>query len=304
MKVLVTGSSGLVGSALVPFLAADGHSVTRMIRGTGCSAAGQALWEPAAGRIDATAIEGFDAAVHLSGANVSGARWTPKQKQKLLDSRINSTRLLATALANLARPPRVLVAASAVGYYGDRGDEPLTEDSTPGSGFPTEMCLEWEKAAEVAAGRGIRVVNLRIGMVLASAGAALRQMLPPFKLGLGGPLGSGRQYVSWIELDDLAGVIRHTLLAEPLRGPVNAVAPNPVTNREFTKALGGVLGRPTPFRVPRFVLRLAFGEITDALLLASARVYPTRLEASGYAFRYPELQDALRHALGRTPRAS
>jgi uncharacterized protein len=297
MKILISGSSGLIGSAVTAHLHAQGHAVTRLVRRL-TAGAGELVWDPAAGKIDEGALEGFDAAVHLSGESVSKARWSAAQKQRLLDSRVKTTRLLATELANRAQPPRVLVTASAVGYYGDRGDERLTEDSSPGTGFPTELCLRWEGASQVAEERGIRVVKLRIGMVLAGAGGGLAEMLPAFKLGLGGPLDNGRHYLAWIELDDLVGVFDHALNTETLGGAVNAVSPNPVTNLEFTKALGRVLGRPTVMRVPRFVLRLAFGEIADGLLLASVRAYPARLEASGYSFRYPEIESALRHALG------
>ncbi|MFQ5915907.1 MAG: TIGR01777 family oxidoreductase, partial [Nitrospinota bacterium] len=241
----------------------------------------------------------MDAAVHLSGENIGEGRWTAAKKAAIRDSRVKSTRLLAETLARLEQPPRVFVCASAVGYYGDRGEEVLREESPLGSGFLPDLSLEWESAAEPAVQKGIRVVHLRNGIVLSPKGGALAKMLPPFKLGLGGKLGSGRQYVSWISLDDMVGVIRHALERESLSGPVNAVAPNPVTNAEFTQTLGRVLSRPTVFQVPAFTLRLAFGEMADAALLASARVEPARLLASGYSFRHPELEGALRHILGK-----
>jgi uncharacterized protein len=300
MNVLVTGSSGLIGAALLPCLSADGHQFTRLVRPKTRPGTNQLLWDPDAGRLDPAAIEGFDAIVHLAGENIASRRWTAEQKRRIRESRVKSTRLLAGTLAQLSRPPRTLVCASAVGCYGDRGDELLTEESLPGSGFLPQICREWEDAAELAAGRSIRVVKLRFGAILSVAGGALARMLPPFNAGLGGVIGSGRQYMSWIAIDDVTGVIQHGLVNETLSGPVNAVAPQPVTNREFTKTLGRVLSRPTLFAVPSFVLRLALGELAEALLLASARVVPARLQASGYTFRYPDLDGALRHLLGRT----
>jgi uncharacterized protein len=300
VRVLVTGSSGLIGSALVPNLSGDGHQVTRLVRPKTRPGAEQVVWDPDAGRLDPATIEGFDAVVHLAGENVANRRWTVEQKKRLFESRVKSTQLLAGTLAQLSHPPRTLVCASAVGYYGDRSDVVLTEDSSSGSGFASRMCREWEGAAELAAKGGIRVVRLRTGAVLSVAGGALALMLPPFKAGLGGALGSGRQYMSWIAIDDVTGVIQHALSNESLSGPVNAVAPQPVTNREFTKILGRVLGRPTFLTVPSFVLRLAVGEMAEALLLASQRILPARLQSSGYTFRYPELEDALRHLLGKT----
>ncbi len=281
MKILVSGSRGFVGSALVPFLTALGHQVTRLVR----------PYDPAV-------LDGVEAVVHLAGENVIG-RWTPEKKAQIRDSRVNGTRVLAESLARLARPPRAMVCASAVGYYGDRGEERLQEDSPAGSGFLADVCREWETATRPAVQQGIRVVNLRLGMVLSPHGGALAKMLPPFRLGLGGCLGSGRQYLSWIALDDLVEVIAFALTAPNLRGPVNAVAPTPVTNREFTKTLGRILGRPTLCPVPAFAARLVFGEMAQELLLASARVIPAALLASGFAFRHPDLDGALRHLMGR-----
>jgi uncharacterized protein len=296
MKVLVTGSSGLIGAALVPCLSADGHSVTRLVRPKTLPGTNQLVWDPDAGRLDPATIDGFDAVIHLAGENIASRRWTAEQKRRIRESRVKSTRLLAGTLAQLSRPPRTLVCASAVGYYGDRGDELLTEESRPGSGFLSGICREWEDAAELAV-RSTRVVKLRFGAVLSPRGGALARMLPPFNAGLGGVIGSGRQYMSWIAIDDVTGVIQHGLTHPRLSGPVNAVAPQPVTNREFTKTLGRVLGRPTLFAVPSFVLRLALGELAEALLLASTRVVPARLQTSGYTFRYPDLDGALRHLL-------
>lgn len=299
MKIAVSGSSGLVGSALVSFLSAGGHRVSRLVRSKPQPGSADVHWDPAAGSVDAAGLEGLDAVVHLAGENIAG-RWTPEKKARIRDSRVKGTRLLTETLARLKQAPKVLVSASAIGYYGHRGDEALREDSPSGSGFLAEVCREWEAAAQPAAQKGIRVVSLRIGVVLSPAGGALARMLPPFRLGLGGKIGSGRQYMSWIGIDDLAGVIHHAVTNESLRGAVNAVAPRPVTNQEFTKTLGRVLGRPTIFPMPAFAARLAFGEMADELLLASTRVEPARLAVSGYIFRNPDLEGALRHLLGKT----
>jgi hypothetical protein len=303
MRVIVTGSTGLVGSALVRSLLADGHEVTRLVRGgsQGFRAPGTAAvhWDPERGEIDARALEGHDAAVHLAGENVGEGRWDEEKKRRIMESRRKGTSLLAGALAGLGAKPRVLVSASATGFYGDRGAEVLREESASGSDFLSEVCREWEKATLQATEAGIRVVHLRIGVVLSAEGGALPKMLTPFKLGVGGKIGSGGQYMSWISLEDLLGVIRRAVEDESLRGPVNAVAPQQVTNAEFTKALGRALGRPTFFAVPAFAARLAFGETADALLLASARVEPARLKEAGFQFKHPEIEGALRSALGK-----
>ncbi|MGH9805164.1 MAG: TIGR01777 family oxidoreductase [Candidatus Acidiferrales bacterium] len=296
MKFLVSGSTGMVGSALVPFLTSGGHSVTRLVR----SAAGknEARWDPAGGAIDAAALEGHEAVVHLAGENIAG-RWSPEKKARIRDSRVKGTRLLAEALGRLAQPPKVLVAASAIGYYGDRGDALLREDSVSGSGFLAEVAREWEGATAPATARGIRVVNLRIGVVLSRRGGALAKMLLPFKLGAGGVVGSGKQHWSWVALDDLVEIIFFAATTDSLKGPVNAVSPKPVTNYKFTKLLGRVLRRPTIFPMPAFAARLVLGEMADELLLASTKVEPAKLVAAGYPFRFPELDGALRHALKR-----
>jgi hypothetical protein len=299
MNILVTGSRGLIGRALVPFLTAGGHRVIRLVRSKASSDAGDVVWDPAAGMIDRAALAGLEAVVHLAGENIFG-RWTARKKAQIRDSRVHATRLLSEALAQLSRPPRVFVCASAAGFYGDRGSEILREESASGSSFLAEVCREWEAATHAAANAGIRVVNLRTGIVLAAAGGALATMLLPFRLGLGGRIGSGRQFLSWITLDDLLEVILHALQTEGLRGPVNAVAPNPVTNLEFARTLGRVLLRPTLFPVPAFAARLVLGEMADELLLASARLEPARLRAAGFRFRFPELEGALRHLLGKT----
>ena len=301
MKIIVTGSTGLVGSALIRSLLADGHEVTRLVRGEaqGFRAPGTAAvhWNPERGEIDAGALEGHDGAVHLAGEPIAEGRWDEEKKRRILESRVKGTRLLAETLAGLNAKPKVLVSASATGFYGDRGEEVLREESASGEDFLSEVCREWEKATLAASQAGVRVVHLRIGVVLSGEGGALPRMVTPFKLGLGGKLGSGRQYMSWIALEDLVGVIRRALTDESLRGPVNAVAPGAVTNEEFTKALGHALGRPTFMAVPAFAARLAFGEVADAVLLAGARAEPVRLKDAGYEFKYPDIEGALRHAL-------
>lgn len=303
MKVIVTGSTGLVGRALIRSLLADGHEVTRLVRGDaqGFRAPGTAAvhWDPERGEIDAKELEGHDAAVHLAGEPVAEGRWDDEKKRRIRESRMKGTSLLAGALAGLSAKPSVLVSASATGFYGDRGAEVLREESASGSDFLSEVCREWELATLAASQAGIRVAHLRIGVVLSGEGGALQKMLTPFKLGLGGKVGSGSQYMSWITLEDLVGVIRRAIDDDSLRGPVNAVAPGALTNEEFTKALGHVLGRPTIFAVPAFAARLAFGEVADALLMASTRVEPARLKEAGYQFKHPEIEGALRSALGK-----
>jgi uncharacterized protein (TIGR01777 family) len=237
--------------------------------------------------------------VHLAGENIAAGRWTPARKAEIRRSRVEGTRRLCEALAHLPHPPKVLVSASAVGVYGDRGTEILTEESARGTGFLAEVCQEWEMATEPASQGGIRVVNLRFGMILSPAGGALRKMLLPFRLGAGGRVGSGDQFVSWVALDDAIGIVYQALCEETVRGPVNAVAPGPVTNAKFARTLARVLRRPALVPLPAFAARLVFGEMADALLLAGARVMPARLQASGYRFRFPELEGALRHLLGR-----
>ena len=296
MRILVTGSNGMIGHALLAFLSADGHKVVTLTRSKSDATGRHILWDPDAGIIDKDDLEDFEAVIHLAGESIVG-RWTPEKKARILESRAKGTRLLCETLAQLRSRPMVLVSASAVGYYGDRGDEVLDEESSAGSLFLSQVAKAWEDATEAAASNGIRVVNLRIGFVLSKDGGGLATMLLPFKLGIGGRVGSGRQYLSWIAIDDLVGAISHAILADSLRGPVNAVAPHPVTNREFTDTLGSVLWRPTIFPLPAFAARMVMGEMADELLLASARINPTRLLASGYKFRFPELKGALRHVL-------
>ncbi len=298
LHVAVTGASGLLGSALLPFLTTGGHRVTRMVRGK--AGEGEVGWDPASGWIDAERLEGVDAVVHLAGENV-GARWTAGRKRRMVESRVNGTRLLATTLSQLRRPPRVLLSASGVGAYGDRGDEVLTESSAIPSNadFFVDLARKWEGATEPARAAGIRVAYLRFGVILTPAGGALGRMLPPFRLGVGGPFGSGRHWMSWIAVDDAVGAVHHALMTDSLSGPVNVVAPAPVRNREFAATLGRALGRPAVLPVPPFALRLLFAEMADSALLASQRVLPERLTGSGYTFRYSELPGALHHLLGK-----
>jgi len=298
LKILVTGSTGLIGSALVPYLTTGGHAVTRLIRSG--RRADAIVWEPATGTIDRAALEGFDAVIHLAGESVAGGRWTAEKKARIRSSRREDTRALVTALTNLAAPPKVLVVASAIGFYGDRGAELLREDRAPGTGFLAEVCQEWEAATAPAAAHGMRVVNLRLGVVLSAAGGALATMLTPFSLGLGGAVGDGSQYLSWIALDDVLDAALYACTTPTVAGPVNVVAPNPVPNREFTATLGRVLARPAVVSVPALAVRLLFGEMGDELLLASTRVEPARLTAAGFSFRYADLEPALRHLLGRS----
>jgi uncharacterized protein len=296
MNVLISGATGLIGSALVPELEAKGHTVTRLSRSG--SGANTIRWDPSAGTIDGD-LEGTDAVVHLAGESIAQGRWSPDKKRRILDSRVQGTRLLAERISALATPPKVMVSTSAVGYYGDRGEEVLTEESTPGADFLAKVCREWEAAAEPARRAGIRVVHPRLGIVLTPQGGALGTTLPIFKLGGGGKIGSGRQWWSWVALDDVVGSIVHALTDEGVEGPVNVGSPNPMTNAEYTKVLGKVLGRPTVLPLPAPAARIMLGEVADALLLASQRMRPARLQATGYAFRYPHLEGALRHLLGR-----
>ncbi|HYS16057.1 MAG TPA: TIGR01777 family oxidoreductase [Candidatus Binatia bacterium] len=299
MIIAVTGSSGLVGSALVSSLQADGHRVIPLVRREPRPGEDALRWHPSSGAITPAGPAIADALVHLAGESIAGVRWTAGKKRRIRESRTSATRLLTQTLTRLAKPPAVLVCASGIGYYGSRGDEVLSEESRPGTGFLADVGREWEAATATAIAGGLRVVNLRLGIVLSAAGGALAKMLTPFRLGLGGVIGDGAQWMSWIALDDVIGAIRHVLATDALRGPVNAVAPTPVTNAEFTRTLGRVLGRPTLVPLPAFAARLALGEMADELLLSSQRVVSARLQASGYTFRHSTLEGALRSALGR-----
>ena len=295
-RIVITGASGLVGSQLTAFLTSGGHEVVRLVRRQP-PGSGEAFWNPATGDIDAQALEGADAVIHLAGEGIAGRRWSVRTKERILRSRVDGTRLLSETLARLERPPRVLISASAVGYYGARGEEVLAESDGPGQGFLADVCRQWEAATEPAERAAIRVVRLRIGAVLSARGGALAKMLPVFRMGLGGAVAGGRQWVSWIALDDLIGIIHYLIFAD-ISGAVNAASPYSVTNAQFARTLGRALHRPTPFRVPAVAVRLMFGEMGQALLLEGARVRPGVLEASGFRFRHPDLEVALRNELG------
>jgi uncharacterized protein len=281
---------------MIPELEAGGHRVNRLTRTP--RSGGDIRWDPDAGTIEGD-LAGIDAVVHLGGESIAEGRWTSEKKRRILESRKKGTHLLAERVAGLPEPPSVMVSASAIGYYGDRGNELLTEESEPGTMFLSKVCREWEAAAEPAREAGVRVVHPRFGIVLSTEGGALGTTLPIFKLGGGGKIGSGRQYWSWVSLDDVVGAIVHAIDTDALSGPVNVVGPDPPTNVEYTKVLGRVLGRPTFFAVPAAAARLALGGMADELLLASARVDPAKLEETGYEYRYPGLEGALRHLLGK-----
>jgi uncharacterized protein len=298
MRVAVTGSTGMIGSALVSSLSADGHEVLRLTRSPS-PGPGAASWDPAGGTIDSEALSKADAVVHLAGRSIAALRWTPKVKREILGSRTRGTRLLAETMAGLRNGPRVLVCASGINYYGDRGDEVLTETSPGGQGFLAEVCRQWEGSADPARAAGIRTVHVRTGFVQTPRSGVLAKLLPLFRLGLGGRLGSGRQWWSWVTFDDVIGIYRHALTASTTSGPLNATAPNPVTNAEFTATLARVVGRPALMPVPSFGPRLLLGQLADELVLASARVHPAATESSGYSFRHPTLEAGLRHVLDR-----
>jgi uncharacterized protein (TIGR01777 family) len=299
MTVAVSGARGLVGSALTPFLTTGGHQVREIVRASRSDAKDPIAWDPRAGTIECEKLEGLDGVVHLSGEGIAARRWTAAQKEEIRSSRVRSTRLLAESLARLARPPRVLVCASAVGIYGDAGDAVLTESSPQAGDFLGRVCGEWEAATAPAAERGIRVVHVRFGIILTPRGGALAKMLPPFRMGAGGRLGNGEQWMSWVAIGDVVGAVYWALVKPDLAGPVNVVAPNPVTNAEFAKTLGRVLRRPAFAPLPEPVVDAAFGEMGRALLLSSQRVAPVRLLESGYRFGHDRLEDALRFVLGR-----
>lgn len=297
MKILISGSTGLIGSALTSCFKERGYEVVRLVRSEALMGDNTILWDPEHRELKLEQFEGFDVVVNLAGENISSGRWSDKKKQKIRDSRVFGTHMLAELLARLQTPPKVFISASAIGYYGNRGDEIMTEESPAGKGFLSEVCQKWEEAANAAKNAGIRVVKLRIGVVLSTKGGALQKMLTPFKLGLGGIIGSGKQYMSWIAIDDVVGAVLYSINTDSLKGPVNAVSPQPETNYRFTKTLGKVLKRPTIFPLPAFVARFMLGEMADELLLSSTRVEPKSLIDSGYSFLYPELKHALKHLL-------
>lgn len=295
-RILVSGVSGPIGAALLPSLKACGYEVTRLVRGP-ATAEGQISWNPLQ-PIAPDTVSRFDAVIHLAGESIVG-RWTQAKKAKIRDSRVLGTTNLAKAVAQAKRKPEVFVCSSAIGYYGDRGNQVLNERSTPGSGFLSDVCREWEAATQAAAKAGIRTVQMRTGVVLSPEGGALGKMLIPFKLGVGGKIGNGRQWMSWIDVQDMVGAIHHILKSDLLQGSVNMVAPKAVTNAEFTKTLGSVLSRPTILPMPAFAVKLAFGEMGETVLLASQRVEPAQLVMSGYPFRFTNLQASLENLLKR-----
>ncbi len=297
--IAVSGASGMVGTALAERLQASGRKVVAITRSEGSSYEESIRWDPESGLINPGRLESVDAVVHLAGENIAGGRWNEKRKAKIRSSRVQGTRSLVQSIAAVQQRPKVLVCASAIGYYGDRGDQELTESSDPGSGFLVDVCRQWETEAMAAEDLGLRVVCVRIGIVLSPKGGALAKMLLPFKLGVGGVVGSGKQYWSWIGLGDLAKVIAHCIDSNDLRGPVNAVSPNSLTNRDFTKVVGKVLHRPTVVPLPGFAAKLVLGEMADQLLLASARVVPAKLQADGFQFEHADLEQCLQHELDR-----
>jgi uncharacterized protein len=299
MKIIISGATGLVGAALRTALLAEGHNVGRLVRSEGAASTGDIPWNPTAGTIDEEALEGADAVVNLNGAGIGDSRWTPDRKELLRSSRVNSTRLLVDTLSKLRQRPRVFVSASAIGYYGSRADEILTESSTSGDDFLSALSRDWEAEGLRAEAGGVRTVIVRFGIILSADGGALPRMLTPFKLGAGGRLGSGNQWMSWIALDDVVGAIRVAIANDQLRGPVNVVAPNPVQNAEFTRVLAKALHRSAIFPAPAFMLRLALGEMADALLLSSQRAQPERLISAGFKFRFENLDSTLRAVLGK-----
>ena len=300
MKIIISGATGLVGTALTRALRDEGHSVARLVRTGSAAVAGDIQWNPANSKVDLAALEGADAIVNLNGASIGGGRWTPERKKLLRTSRVETTRFLVDSMSRLRQKPRAFVSASAIGFYGSRGDEVLTEASASGTDFLSELSLEWEQEAERAESFGIRAAILRFGIILSSHGGALPRMLTPFKMGVGGHLGDGKQWMSWIALDDVIGIIRWAIADSQVKGPVNVVAPDPVQNSEFTRVLAKVLHRPAIFPAPAFALRLMLGEMADALLLGSQRVRPERLIESGYKFQFDRLEPALGATLANT----
>ena len=296
MKIAIAGASGLVGSALIPILQSDGNQITRLVRSS--PKAGEIEWHPNQDEVSTQSLQGFDVIINLAGENIAGGRWTDEQKRKIRDSRVNGTHLLSEAIAKMNSKPKAFICASATGIYGDRDDEVLDEQSESGGGFLAGVCREWEKATEPANKAGVRVVNLRFGPILARDGGMLSKLLTPFKMGMGGKVGSGKQHISWIALDDAVSAINLAIDRQTIHGPLNVVSPNPVTNEEFTKTLGHVLNRPTALAMPAFAARLAFGEMADEMLLASQKVMPKKLTSAGFQFQYPQLEAAMRKYVG------
>jgi len=298
MRILISGATGLVGTALSEALRVEGHEVGQLVRPGGRARTGDVRWDPASGSVDVAAMEGADAVICLSGASIAGGRWTPERKKVLRTSRVDATRVLVDSLGRMTRKPRVFIGSSAIGYYGNRGDEILTESSAAGNDFLALLARDWEAEAMRAEASHIRTVIVRFGVILSTKGGALAKMLTSFRLGAGGRLGSGKQWMSWIALEDVVGILRAAIANEAIQGPVNMVAPNPARNAEFTHVLASVLHRPAIFPAPAFILRVALGEMADALLLSSQRVQAMHMIAAGYEFKMPDLDSALRNILG------
>ncbi len=298
-NILISGASGLIGSALVPFLTTGGHNVISLVRRRSSSGSHEIAWNPVDGYLDLDNIANIDAIIHLAGENISGSRWTKRKKKKIHNSRVKSTTLLVEKITSLKKKPDVFISASAIGFYGNRGDAILCENDKPGDDFLSDVCAEWEKAAAPAADRGIRTACARIGVVLTPQGGALMRMLFPFSIGMGGRIGTGRQYMSWIGIDDVIGSIYHILMNNDISGPVNLVSPSPVTNNEFMNIFKGILSRPALLPLPVWMIKQLFGEMGKEILLSSTRVKPEKLLETGYVFRYPQLEKALKHILGR-----
>jgi len=298
LNLLMTGSSGLIGSAFRSHLSSKDLRILRLVRRPS-SSVNDIYWNPGLGFLDSSSLEGIDAVVHLAGESIASGRWTSKKMKSIRESRIKGTGLLSETLARLSNPPKVFVSISAIGIYGDRGDERLNENSSAGKGFLAQVCQEWESATALAIEKGIRVVNPRVGMVLSASGGALAQMLPIYRFGIGGKLGKGHQYMSWITINDMVNIIHFAIQNESLNGAVNAVSPNPVSNSVFSKVLAKVLSRPNLFALPAFAARFVWGKMADEVLLSSSRVYPDRLEESGYKFAFPKLEEALRQILDK-----
>ena len=300
LNILISGASGLVGSVLMPFLTTGGHRVMQLVRRHPNEKKGEIYWDPAAGKLDLGDANKIDAVIHLSGENIGEGRWSPQKKRRIIDSRVDTTRLIAKTIAGMKTPPKVFLCASAIGYYGDRGDVLCDESDGPGRDFISDVCHQWETSTGAAARAGIRTVHLRIGIVLSPRGGALGKLLPPFRMGIGGKIGSGRQYMSWISIDDAVEAIHHAMCDERIAGPVNLVSPHPATNLEFSRTLAAVLSRPAYFTVPKTAIDLVFGEMGRETILSSTRVRPGILTTAGYIYRHPDLETALRHLLGKT----
>jgi uncharacterized protein (TIGR01777 family) len=299
LNILVSGASGLLGSVLIPFLTTGGHNVMQLVRRQPDKTKGEIYWNPAAGELNLDAAGNINAVIHLSGENIGEGWWTAEKKKRIIDSRTQTTGLIAKTIAKMKTPPKVFLCASAIGYYGDRGDAFMDESDGPGRDFISDVCSQWEASTQAAIEAGIRTVNLRIGVVLSPQGGALGKLLPPFRMGIGGKIGSGLQYMSWISIDDAMGAIHHTMYDEHVAGPVNLVAPNPATNLDFTRTLAKVLSRPAYFFVPEIAIKTVFGEMGRETILSSTRVRPGVLTATGYPYRHPDLETALRHLLGK-----